>query len=70
MASRAAAFTAEDARNGFGFRSLDGIEFLRFLFRLSPNYKYHIQTFFVRLSEVLLRTTVMHRRIVLTYLTM
>jgi hypothetical protein len=53
MASRAAAFTAEDARNGLGFRGLDGTDFLRFSFRLSAITDITFRRFLFAFPEVL-----------------
>jgi hypothetical protein len=53
MASRAAAFTAEDARNGLGFRGLDGIALLRFSFRLLRITDITFRRFLFAFPEVL-----------------
>jgi len=66
MAWRAAAFTAEDARNGLGFRGLDGIRDSSVSFRLSANYRYHIHTLFVRLSGSFCCLRLSHHRDILT----
>jgi hypothetical protein len=53
MAWRAAAFTAEAARNGLGFRGLDGIGFLRFSFHLSTITDITFRRFLFAFPEVL-----------------
>jgi hypothetical protein len=70
MAWRAAAFTAEDARNGLGFRGLDGIEFLRFSFRLSAITNITFRRFLFAFPDVQMCMTVTRGRDVFTYLTM